>query len=476
MSERLQDTPRSTRWRPIREFCRVWLYLKPLEYAVFCFFMAYVPVRTAIMWAILAVVRHRSPRDPESEHFDVICLSHVPWRHIWQRNHHTMSRLARKRTVVYMEHFGTTYIHWFARWAPWSFKDLATRHPAVKVRHPLLVPGESRKRPLRIVNRWIMLTHMRWHEWRYRMRNTVLWFYYPAGVYVLEQFDPAAVVYDIQDEYSAFIWAPRDIVQREQQLLGETDVIFAGTHALYEKKSAGFPGPSYFFPCAVEFDHFHAACPGGELPLVEPPELDGIGHPRLIYMGLIDARIDADLIEKMAQADPNWHIVMLGPIDYGQFRGEQMQEQYANIHFVGKIDYRRLPQFLAHCEVYIMPWMVNNLTRHINPTKTLEYLAAGQPVVSINLPDLQAFFGDYVALADSHEEFIGQCRKALTQRDPELIGRGIQLARSYSWEAVVEEMETHVRNAMRRRGSRGGAAAEQPAPHADPYGGVSRTT
>jgi UDP-galactopyranose mutase len=458
VSERLRDKVQESTavswFREVKGRLLYWLYYRPLQWVALAVFLMYIPVRTAVMWAILLVVRHTSRRDPAADRFDVVCFSHVPWRHIWQRNHHTMTRLANARKVVYVEHFGTTYVHWFAKWAPWSFKDLCTRHAKVNIRHPLLLPGESRIHLARLLNRWILVTFLRWYEWRFKMVNTVLWFYYPAAVYVLEKFRPAVVVYDIQDEYTAFNWAPRDIGRREQQLLAETDVIFAGTHALYEKKREGFSRPAYFFPCAVEFDHFNGAAPDSELPFVEPAELAEVGSPRLIYMGLIDARIDARLIERLAEADPNWHIVMLGPVDVGLFDAGDIAERYRNVHFVGKIDYKRLPQFLGHSDVFIMPWMVNDLTRHINPTKTLEYLAAARPVVSINLPDLQAFFGDYVALASNHDEFVEHCRRAVRQQDPAVIARGIELAQSYSWETVVGQMESYVRDAMKDREKR----------------------
>jgi UDP-galactopyranose mutase len=434
---------------------RRWLWL-PMQAIVFLVFLVGIPVAALLRSAVLALVRFVPRRDPESNEFDVIAISHVPWSHIWQRNHHTMTRLARRRKVIYVEDFATTYLHVFTRWLPGSFKVFFMRHPDVVIRHPLLLPGESRFRWMRELNRWLLATNVRWYEWRFGLRNTVLWFYYPGGVYVLERCEPAAVVYDIQDEYSAFIWAPRDISERERELLARADVIFAGTHALYETKCKGVQCPAYFYPCGVEFEHFNAAAPDAELPLAEPKELEGIPHPRLIYMGLIDARIDGQLLAAVAKARPQWQILMLGPVDIGQFKDFSDVVDIPNIHFFGSVAYRRLPCFLAHSEVCIMPWKVNELTRHINPTKTLEYLSTARPVVSIRLPDLENFFGDCVALADTAEEFIEQCEAALAGRHQERIERGLELAQSFSWEKVVGEMEQHVANAIERRRHRAG--------------------
>ncbi|MCX7717908.1 MAG: glycosyltransferase [Candidatus Sumerlaeaceae bacterium] len=427
------------------------VFLAPLHAALFLWLMVYVPVRTALMWLLLWAVGHRPVREAASGEFDVICISHVPWRHIWQRNHHTMTRLARTRRVVYLQQFGPAYIHVFARWAPGIFRDWAARHELVFVRLPLLYPGESRFSWVMRLNRWIMGTHLRWLEWQLGLRNTVLWFYYPGTAYVLDVFEPAAVVYDIQDEYSAFYWAPRDIARREQMLLERADVLFAGTHALYLKKVSPSGAPSHFFPCGVEFDHFHAAAPGVSASLAEPKELRKIGRPRLVYMGLIDARIDGDLLAEVCARRPDWQVVMIGPVDRGNFDADGLTARFENIHFLGKMDYARLPAFLAHCDVCLMPWKINELTLHINPTKTLEYLATCRPVVSISLPDLEAFFGPAVALAPDADRFIALCDDALAGRLADRVQRGLAMAHAYSWDTVVGQMEGYVREAMLRR-------------------------
>src|SRR5690606_9895533 len=125
--------------------------------------------------------------------------------------------------------------------------------------YPLLFPGQSRLPLIGWLNRWLLTTEMRWLEHTMGLRNTVLWFYYPATINVLEKFNPSAVIYDIQDEYTAFDWSPPDIADREKTLIDRADIIFAGTHALYDTKTVGFKGAAYFYPCAVEFSHFYQA-------------------------------------------------------------------------------------------------------------------------------------------------------------------------------------------------------------------------
>lgn len=475
-----------------------------------------VPVRT-LYWQICLLGKPRSPRDAADPYFDVMCFSHVPWSHIWQRNHHTMTRLAKNRKVVYFQTTSIAYVHWFVRHWPHSLKEFNSSYPGVELVYPLLFPGQSKVPLVGMLNRWFMITQMRWLEHKLGLRNTVTWFYYPAVANVLDSFDPSAVVYDIQDEYTAFDWSPGDIAQREQYLIARADVIFAGTHALYERKTAGFKGQAHFYPCAVEFSHFYEAAPhfddaffaahpeipadaantirritqafldsgesygtlsrrmsddeketttlppsancatvsekylqnaSGSRRLREPKDLADLGRPRLIYVGLIDKRIDPNLLAHLGQAHPEWEIVMVGPVDSRLFDQASVEQAAPNVTFLGSKKYYELPAYLANCDVYLMPWIVNDLTRHINPTKTLEYMAAARPVVSISLPDLENLFADSVGLATTYDEFVQQCEAALAGQRWEMVARGLERAWEFAWNTVVNEMESHVSQAI----------------------------
>lgn len=479
-----------------------------------------VPLR-ALYWQIKLLGKPQSPRDGSDPYFDVICFSHVPWSHIWQRNHHTMTRLAKNRKVVYMQTATIAYMHWFVRHWPHSKKEFTNSFPGVTLIYPLMFPGQSRLPFVDAINRWLLVTHMRWLEHTMGLRNTVLWFYYPASANVLDSFKPAGVVYDIQDEYKAFDWSPKDITQREQYLLDRADIVFAGTHALYETKTQGFKGASYFYPCAVEFSHFYQAAPRfddayfaahpeitaeaadrirridqtfrnsgeeygtvskppaqlsdpssgllqakyprarvsekylknakGHAQLSEPKDLRELKRPRLIYVGLIDKRIDPDLLAHLGQAHPEWEIVMVGPVDPRFFDQQSVEMAAPNVHFLGSQQYYNLPGYLAYCDVYLMPWIVNELTLHINPTKTLEYMAAGRPVVSISLPDLENLFADSVNLATNYDDFVRECEAAIAGQRWDKVARGLERAWDFAWNAVVQEMESHVSTAITKK-------------------------
>lgn len=382
----------------------------------------------------------------------LVCFSHVMWNHVWQRNQHVMSAMACRRRVVY---FQQTYMHAFAS----GLAQEAARGRAgeqlfprdtrgVQVRQLLLLPGESRMRLLAWLNARIM-----WLEVRYAQIGAgdvpfILWFYYPGGVGVVPLVKPEVVVYDIQDEYAAFPWAPRDIARREERMLELADVVFPGTWALHQAR----PHPNrHFFACGVEFDHFHAVAATDARQRLTPPQAlppAPEGTRRLFFAGLIDRRIDPELLRFLGKARPHWHIIMVGPVDLCQFAEGDFPP---NVIFPGKQPYGELPRWMAHSDVLIMPWAVNDLTRHINPTKTLEYLASRRPVVSTSLPDLETFYADVCLLASNHQEFLEHCDRALANPDEKRLELGVERARGASWASVVDAMEGHIQDAIAAR-------------------------
>ena len=144
------------------------------------------------------------------------------------------------------------------------------------------------------------------------------------------------------------------------------------------------------------------------LPLIRLP-LQG---PVLGYYGVIDERIDLELIAKVAAARPNWSIVMVGPI----VKIDPATLPHAeNIHYLGRKEYAELPACLAGWDVALMPFAINEATRFISPTKTPEYLSAGRPVVSTPVADVVRHYGDVegVLIAEDAEAFVDACERAL---------------------------------------------------------------
>ncbi|HEY7612743.1 MAG TPA: glycosyltransferase, partial [Gemmatimonadales bacterium] len=269
--------------------------------------------------------------------------------------------------------------------------------------------------------------------------DPVAWVYTPMAEPLLDAVAPALVVYDCMDELSLFLGAPPDLVRLEDALLQRADLVFTGGVSLYEAKRARHDRV-YCFPSSVDRDHFGRAKPSANPP-AEPADQASLPHPRLGFFGVLDERLDLALLDALARAHPDWQIVMVGPtvkID------PAILPRHPNIHYVGQRPYEELPSYLAGWDVCLLPFALNEATRFISPTKTLEYMAAERPIVSTPIADVVRSYADIVYLAQSPAAFVAACERALAAPAGERGARTERaravLART-SWDATAGSME-----------------------------------
>jgi glycosyltransferase involved in cell wall biosynthesis len=255
---------------------------------------------------------------------------------------------------------------------------------------------------------------------------------------LLDRLAPLLVVYDCMDELSAFKHAPRQMGQRETALLKSADLVVTGGPRLYEAKRHANANV-LCVPSAVDAEHYSPERARADAAAMQrASELQGtIGAPRLGFFGVIDERLDLDLVGRVADADPAWQIVMVGPVVKID---ESALPRRANLHWLGQQPYSLLPQLVAGWDVCLMPFALNESTEFISPTKTLEYLAAGKPVVSTPIHDVRVMFGEIVAIAATADEFIAACRAALAEspaQASERAERGHAIVGEHSWDAAA---------------------------------------
>ena len=92
----------------------------------------------------------------------------------------------------------------------------------------------------------------------------------------------------------------------------------------------------------------------------------------------------------------------------------------------------------------MMPFAKNEATEFINPTKALEYMATGTPIVSTDIDDVVLQFSEVVDIAETHDEFIDACERSIARPSLERINAGLKLAKNNSWESIVAQLEKHV--------------------------------
>ncbi|HKI02054.1 MAG TPA: glycosyltransferase family 1 protein [Thermoanaerobaculia bacterium] len=370
---------------------------------------------------------------------DIVCLSHLRWDFVYQRPQHLMSRFARDRRVFFFEepmhHDGPARL------------EVAERAGGVRVAVPHL-PAGVQPEEAEAAQRHLLEQLLAGHG----IAEYVLWYYTPMALGFAAGLEPSAVVYDCMDELTLFRGAPPSLVEREARLLAAADLVFTGGQSLYEAKRDRHPD-THAFPSSIDAAHFGRA----RLPQPDPPDQAAIPRPRLGYFGVIDERIDLDLLAAVADARPDWQIVMVGPVV--KIDPESLPRR-ANLHYLGMKGYDDLPAYLAGWDVALMPFARNESTRFISPTKTPEYLAGGRPVVSTSIRDVVRPYGDMalVEIADEPASFVAAVERSLaccaeeggTERESWLKRVDEFLARG-SWSRTWRHMSDLIETAVARR-------------------------
>ncbi|MDB5745821.1 MAG: glycosyl transferase, partial [Massilia sp.] len=244
-------------------------------------------------------------------------------------------------------------------------------------------------------------------------------------------------------------------LQRESALLGIADLVFTGGPSLYEAKKDRHAN-AHCFSSSVDARHFRQALDSA----ISHPDQTHIAGPRLGFYGVIDERFDTELVSRMAEAHPEWQIVLVGPvvkIDPASLpRGQ-------NVHYMGQRNYDELPKFLAGWDVCLLPFAMNDSTKFISPTKVLEYMAAEKPSVSTPITDVRVPYGDVVAIASTAEEYIAACERMLAldgAEKTEMVERMRDIVANTSWDKTASRMHELISTTAPGNRSRAAAVLE----------------
>lgn len=339
---------------------------------------------------------------------DLICFSHLRWDFVWQRPQHLLSRLAKHFRVLYVEEPISTETETRPRLEIFTKPVQNGAHVNV-VR--LVQPTEF--------HRWIghgdpeaqenyttlLLNYLYAHNYV----NPILWLYTPMASEFADQIPHRLLIADVMDQLSAFKGAPADLQEREPALLRKADMVFTGGVSLYRSKLTYNPN-THLFPSGVEVEHFARAA--RQNAFERPADLMQIEHPIIGYFGVIDERMDLGLLDYVAQSHPEWNILLIGPvvkIDPASLPAAP------NVHYLGMKSYQQLPAYLAHFDVALVPFAMNEATFFLSPTKTLEYMAAHKPIVSTPIQDVIELYGDVVRVGYTPTEFATQIEAALRE-------------------------------------------------------------
>ncbi|MDQ2889744.1 MAG: glycosyltransferase [Gemmatimonadota bacterium] len=383
----------------------------------------------------------------------LIVHSHLRWDFVWQRPQQLLTRFAEHGPVLFLEE-------------PIFLDDVSKCSLSVTIPYPNIyravpsLPGWLRGEydlAIAEVRTLAMNELSRDGTLGMRFADPVQWFYTPMPApAMLGAFHEVAVVYDCMDELSKFRFAHPDLGRRERLLLSSADVVFTGGRKLWKSKSR-MHSNVHFFGCGVDAEHFGKA---RDRELEIPADLAAVTRadaPLAGYYGVIDERLDYELIATLAASDAGLDVVMIGPtakVDPASL------PKAPNLHWLGTRPYEQLPDYVRAFDVCIMPFALNEATEYINPTKTLEYMAAGRPVVSTAVPDVVSNFVPVVRVARDAQDFVTGVKYDARHADGSRIRDGIAMAEAASWDAIVGAMTTLIRRSIDAAGRRKSALAE----------------
>lgn len=362
---------------------------------------------------------------------------------------HIMRILARDNRILWVNSIGNRKPKANAHDARRIFSKLGafTRgiqevEPNLFVLSPLAIPFYG-KGAVRAANRALLWAQIRAAIAKLGFKDVISWSYLPASAPVSGTLGEKLVVYQCVDEFSAFSDTNgRQIAELEQQLLQKADLVITSAERLRDNKIKVNPN-TVLVRHGVDYAHFVKAC---DPATVVPEEIANLPRPIIGFFGLIADWVDQEMLEAVARAHPEGTLVMLGKVapDVDVSRLKEM----TNVIFLGRKRYDELPAYCKAFDVAVNPFRVNELTLNANPLKVREYLAAGLPVVSSRIPEVEKV--GLCKLASTPEEFVQRVDECLAE------GAGPSLERAKkifheSWDARVEDIRRYVGFALRRK-------------------------
>lgn len=219
----------------------------------------------------------------------------------------------------------------------------------------------------------------------------------------------------------------KEQLEKDEKIIFENaDIILAASKNIYNKIYLKINNKKklFYFPHGVEFDHFNKR-PENKLGYLKKP-IAG-------YFGSLTEANDQQMFIALAEA--NFSVVLIGKIT-----GDYSNCNHKNIHYLGAIPYDKLPSYANDFDIAIMAWKPADWISNCNPSKTLEYLALGKPIISNTIPELKTRFADFIYFADKPDDFIKMANIALAENNNELIELRKKTAIKEDWENKIKSI------------------------------------
>jgi glycosyltransferase involved in cell wall biosynthesis len=380
---------------------------------------------------------------------NIICFA-KDWSEDPTSNNHVMRLLARKNRVLWLNSISTrapklsssSDLQKIARKVRDFTRGPVEVAPNLFVYTPIVVPFPHMPGATTI-NQGILRTTLAALRRRLGMQEYQLWSFLPTAQPYLGMPGEQLAVYYCTDEWSRFSHVDGERIARmERDLCRQADVVFTTARTLWNHKR-NYNAETHLALHGVDHQHFARAL-DEETPL--PEDLRDCEGPVIGFFGLVHDWIDISLLAQVAQRRPDWTVAVIGKANVDM----SSLQRLPNVRLLGRRPYDLLPRYCKAFTVGVMPFVLNELTSNVNPIKMREYLSAGLPVVSTDLPEVRGY-SESVRVAHSPDDFLAACEEAIAADDPFMRRRRSEAMAGESWENKVAELGRWVRNAEARR-------------------------
>jgi glycosyltransferase involved in cell wall biosynthesis len=368
---------------------------------------------------------------------DILCFSH-DWTGDPLSKTHLMRLLARDNRVLWVNSIGyrTPQVNRADFSRAWK-KLLASREPLREVEpnlfvlNPLAIPAYGSS-AVRRINRWWLRSQVRRAMRKLGFSRPINWVFNPAAAVLAGTLGEERLIYHCVDEYSAFSGVTSHaILELENELLTKADLVLVSAEPLLHSKSRINPH-TVLVRHGVDYSHFRRAL---DARTTVPRRIADLPRPIIGFFGLIADWVDVELMAEVARRYPHGSLVVLG-----KATTEVSPLNLPNVHLLGRVPYTDLPAYCKAFDVALNPFRINQLTLSANPLKVREYLAAGLPVVSTDIPEVAVL--EHCRIGRMPREFLEQVDAALAAPGPQLAIS--ESMRHESWEARLKEIEGHL--------------------------------
>lgn len=257
-----------------------------------------------------------------------------------------------------------------------------------------------------------------------------LWTFLPNTAPYIGTLGEELSVYYCVDEWATFPGIDKGTLDKlERQLLERVDVTFTTSLALAEKKKVHCPA-TYLAPHGVDYAKFATALDAN---VAIPQDLAKLPGPKVGFFGTLRDFLDYELIAHVAKARPDWSIALIGQ---DLSAGTALIKGLPNVHLLGRKKHDELPAYCKGFDVGLIPYRIDNDVKFINPLKLREYLSAGLPVVSTDMPEVQPY-AHLCRIAKTGDEMVAAIERALEERSPDQRAARCESMKSETWQARV---------------------------------------